>query len=71
MNEPRLWFLWKNVILGYNSVLTLNVESILEENVQSDISLSRVIDVNTCLLEYKITSNNFFILAIKKNLYKK
>ena len=33
------------------TTLILNVETILEKNVQSEISLPRVIDENTCVLE--------------------
>ena len=38
------------------TVSTLNIQTILEENVQSEILLSRVIDVNTCILENEIFS---------------
>ena len=38
------------------TVSTLNVETILEENVQIEISLTRVIDVNRCILENEISS---------------
>ena len=36
----------------------MNVETILEKNIQSEISLSRVIDMNTCVLENEIFSGS-------------
>ena len=40
------------------TVSTLNVENILEENVQSEISLSDVIEVNTRVFENEISSRS-------------
>ena len=40
------------------TVSTYNLETILEENVQSEISLSHVIDVNTRVFEKKISSGS-------------
>ena len=40
------------------TVSTLNLETILEENVQSENSLSRVIDINKCVLESEISSRS-------------
>ena len=39
-------------------VSTFNVETILEENVQSEISLSHVIDVDTSVPENEISSGS-------------
>ena len=55
-----LWFYENNSFLDVNemkpTVSTLNVENILEENVQREISQSDVNDVNTCVFENQIPS---------------
>ena len=57
-----LWFYEKMSFLDDNelkpTVSNLNVITILEENVKSEILLSRVLDVNTCVLENKISSGS-------------
>ena len=56
VHKSRFWFYEKTTSLDRNEMMkstvsTLNVENILEENVQSEISLSVVNDVNTCVFE--------------------
>ena len=40
------------------TVSTSKVEKLSQENEQSEISLSRIIDVNTCVLENEISSGS-------------
>ena len=60
--EPMLWFYEKMSFIDVNemkpSVSTLNLENIVEKIVQSEISLSDLNDVNTCVSENEIPSGS-------------